>query len=1324
MQCPKCTSENADGAKFCNECGFQLSALSHESEGDFPSMGAAVTIDGAPPGLSMGDLRTCLMAVGEAEAAGCVTGAPLESRYEVLGEVGRGGFAVVSKARDKKLGRLVAVKRLLPDKASGHLGQQVVERFRREAQSIAKLNHLNIVTVYDHDCDRNGYYIVMEYVEGGSLRDYLKAHGGKMPVAAAVRLIRGVAQGLAYAHRMNLVHRDIKPANILLSLSRTEEGEGDGGSLIPKLVDFGLARSGTETDMSVSGFGMGTPFYAAPEQRRDAKNVNHTADIYSLGKTLYELVTGEIPDTIDSEVIPPPAELAKIIAKCVKPNPGDRYFSADEVIAALTLVVGKESSFAAAGGKAAGAADACPGCGLANAKDSRFCQGCGTGLFRPCPECGRELSVQAPFCAACGTDVAAFLQIQDCLGRIGRYRVEKKYSRILKECELVFGEKFVSRGSRATALLDVVRESQAEATDAESRKKELSDAIQAAWKIQDCDHCETLLRQYKEICGTLEDELLRLHDRLPVVRQTQGLRRHLEALEAAIHNRNWLEAQTLFSHPPPVPQAEAEDDKLKVDLYRAEVDALHVRMSEAQAAQHGQTLKQLRAEAVSAMERGEWPLSWRLIHSLGDLPAAVMPAHRVSLAEQSEELLSLSNPILKGWLGLLSGTALQYARQRKWNEAWRTLKEVDDLPAEAALRRECSRELEMRLRELQLKQQASDKVAGEVVGLFQRRQYQACAELCETLSDPSDELSRFGVNVTVGVLRDEAVRCAEALAARIEAMKRALAARDWQGTIRLASGLLRESGGMREAKDALAQALAGRRKVHQIRFCIGAVLLSVAGACIWGKLWVDGLRRNREYLLSAALRGDSLEAERLSGALPPWFAPQKDLWRRYAGAKAGFVMLRGEKGESAWGLCGGEAYIVATNLAAQAAQSFEAGDLEAGLSGMEKAARALEDASANVEKSRKSLEQKWDGLKKEYDHELAACDLRLLNEFGGDPWKEVKDLWKKAEADAGTEIGCCAFAEASKGLANAVACATRSRAEKYRRTFDEVTNKCHQAVKLAAASGGWREYDAVAQCTNSIAGLRQSDVFRTREENAVVGDVLAEVMKSLATAYRGPVRGDGLWAVPETGLVFVWVEKYAAWVGQTEVRNEDFRRHFPQHVSKGRVGDLNGEDQPAVRLTFDEAVEFAQRLTDGERKMRRLPDGYVYRLLSSEEWITCAQCGDGRTYPWGDKEKHGNYADWTAFHHPELKFGIIADDDHYAVSAPVGMNGTNEWALCDMGGNVSEWVTRENLSYAVCDASWRTDIRERMKCDFIPPLPKTTKQADDIGLRLILAKPR
>jgi sulfatase modifying factor 1 len=432
MKCMNCGAEFDAKFKFCPECGTSVSSVSGMSgdsamerelnEGATMSGPAVAEGEMAGEELSMGYGKTVVQGAGErVQGSGFkVEGSELRTRYEILEEIGRGGFARVWKARDLKLDRFVAVKRLIEPAVKDANWKMTVERFQREARAIAGLNHRNIVGVYDVGADAEGDYIVMELVEGGTLRDLLKERGKLEPVDA-VAMARGIAQGLGHAHKKNLVHRDIKPANVLLL--------NEGGELTPKIVDFGLARVGTDSELSMSGYGMGTPWYMPPEQRRNAKGVNHTADIYALGKTLYELLTGEIPDQVDPDKVPP--GLAKVILKCVKGSPEERYFSTDELVAdlqdGLTDKSRKLSSLEPE------KQNPCPECGGENALDAKFCEECGAGMTRGCPECGLENSVNKPFCKGCGTDIQGFLDLTDIVSRMEKYSEEKKWSRVFKE---------------------------------------------------------------------------------------------------------------------------------------------------------------------------------------------------------------------------------------------------------------------------------------------------------------------------------------------------------------------------------------------------------------------------------------------------------------------------------------------------------------------------------------------------------------------------------------------------------------------------------------------------------------------------------------------------------------------------------------------------------------------------------------------------------------------------------------------------------------------------------------------------------------------------
>ncbi len=201
-----------------------------------------------------------------------------ECATRLLGEIGRGGMGVVLKARDKRLGRIVALKRL-PDNLRNH--PTAVRLFLREARAAAALNHRNIVTLFDAGQEGDQYFLTMELLEGFPLHDVLEKRGKLSPRDAA-RLGAQACAGLEYAHAQGVVHRDIKTSNLFFTRDR-----------VLKIMDFGLAKMTEEVRRAATVVG-GTPYYMAPEQAA-GEDVDHRADQYALGVTLFELVTGDVP---------------------------------------------------------------------------------------------------------------------------------------------------------------------------------------------------------------------------------------------------------------------------------------------------------------------------------------------------------------------------------------------------------------------------------------------------------------------------------------------------------------------------------------------------------------------------------------------------------------------------------------------------------------------------------------------------------------------------------------------------------------------------------------------------------------------------------------------------------------------------------------------------------------------------------------------------------------------------------------------------------------------------------------------------------------------
>ena len=263
------------------------------------------------------------------------TGTIIAERYEILGKIGTGGMADVYKAKDHKLNRFVAVKVLKPEFRED---TTFIRKFRSEAQAAAGLTHPNIVNVFDVGDDGGVYYIVMELIEGITLKEYI-AKKGKLSIKEATSIAIQVSMGLEAAHNHGIVHRDVKPQNIIIST--------DGKV---KVTDFGIARAASSN--TISSNVMGSVHYSSPEQVRGGYS-DEKSDIYSLGITLYEMVTGRVPfdgDTtvaiaikhLQEEMVPPsvytenlPYSLEQIILKCTQKSVGRRYEKMEDVIADL-----------------------------------------------------------------------------------------------------------------------------------------------------------------------------------------------------------------------------------------------------------------------------------------------------------------------------------------------------------------------------------------------------------------------------------------------------------------------------------------------------------------------------------------------------------------------------------------------------------------------------------------------------------------------------------------------------------------------------------------------------------------------------------------------------------------------------------------------------------------------------------------------------------------------------------------------------------------------------------------------------------------------------
>src|SRR6267143_75212 len=304
MYCSRCGTQNDDTSKFCRSCGLDLAATPIQTPQE----------------------ATELDLVRE----------QLKDEYEILDELGRGGMAIVFKAREKQLERDVAIK-VLPFSLA--FDKEFVERFQREARTSAKLEHPSIIPIYRVGKSGRVIYFVMKFLRGKPLSSVLAARG-TLPPAEIRQILVQVARALAYAHKSGIVHRDIKPDNIMFD----EHG-------LAVVTDFGIAKAASGGKLTGTGMSIGTPHYMSPEQAR-AQALDGRSDIYSLGVVGYQSLTGHVPfDGEDSfsigykhimeEIPTPPLEtydqrtVFEIIRRMMAKAPDERFQNADELVSVL-----------------------------------------------------------------------------------------------------------------------------------------------------------------------------------------------------------------------------------------------------------------------------------------------------------------------------------------------------------------------------------------------------------------------------------------------------------------------------------------------------------------------------------------------------------------------------------------------------------------------------------------------------------------------------------------------------------------------------------------------------------------------------------------------------------------------------------------------------------------------------------------------------------------------------------------------------------------------------------------------------------------------------
>lgn len=465
--------------------------------------------------------------------------------YAICGKIGDGGMGVVYLARDRRLGRYVAIKRL-NEKA---LADPVLrQRFLHEARAVAALNHAYIVHIYALGEDALGPYIVMEYVSGPAQTEVVPPEGqeappprnmtleqfigsnGPMTADEAVAMILKIARTMVYAHSCGVIHRDLKPANILLDPSQE-----------PKLVDFGLARVATkegQTEMSeltVPGEKLISLGYSAPELEQDASTSDVRADIYSLGAILYFLLTGRNPRYYREQDVP--AFLREVLRRSLETVREQRYRTAQDFVRALTEAASHGRTVA----PTVKTTWRCKWCDAVNPISTKFCAECGWDGSERCLECGAETFVGQQFCPSCGADCRMYEHVASIVRLMDQAWEDRHFERIGSIAGRLHG--FEPSGPTGRKLLTEAHAKVEEAERKVARRNRLAALIPNELKAENYERAQAFIEEFRALNEdpmVYEEELRNIPSLI--------LSRDLVRVRQCIRGRDWATVRNLVGN--------------------------------------------------------------------------------------------------------------------------------------------------------------------------------------------------------------------------------------------------------------------------------------------------------------------------------------------------------------------------------------------------------------------------------------------------------------------------------------------------------------------------------------------------------------------------------------------------------------------------------------------------------------------------------------------------------------------------------------------------------------------------------------------------------
>lgn len=458
-------------------------------------------------------------------------GGALDSQYQWVDKIGGGGMGVVYLARDRRLGRVVAIKRLHTKLLQD---ENLKSRLFQEARATASLSHIHIVHIYALGEDTDGPYIVMEYIAGPRFEDDGRIappftlgdrihREGPMALDLAIDFMVKLCRAIEYAHEHNVVHRDLKPSNVLL----------DAG-MEPKIVDFGLAQVRQEDaePLTLPGERMLSLGYGAPEQESDASLADARADVYGLGALLYFCLTGKNPRYFRPNDLPEVIRMP--VVKALETDRDQRW----QDVAAFRSVLQQTRTPGEVALPTGRVTWRCKWCDTVNPAVIRYCGKCGWdgGVF--CYECGSESRFGTQYCGVCGGDAKQYEDVLRILEDMRRNMERKEFALVAQEEQSISG--FRPQGANGRRLLEQVHELGEKARAAVRRRTQIRAEIERSLSQAHYEHVRSLVAEYNELSfDRAFEELDKKLDGLQ-------LDRDMHRLREAMGSRQWQYAQRLL----------------------------------------------------------------------------------------------------------------------------------------------------------------------------------------------------------------------------------------------------------------------------------------------------------------------------------------------------------------------------------------------------------------------------------------------------------------------------------------------------------------------------------------------------------------------------------------------------------------------------------------------------------------------------------------------------------------------------------------------------------------------------------------------------------